>query len=39
MHDWLTEQVTFLGIPFQNWMIVTLALMLIALLINMGERR
>ena len=39
MHDWLTEQVTFLGIPFQNWMIVTLALMLIALLINLGERR
>jgi hypothetical protein len=39
LHDWLTEQVTFLGIPFQNWMIVTLALMLIALLINMGERR
>jgi hypothetical protein len=39
LRDWLTEQVTFLGIPFQNWMIVTLALMLIALLINMGERR
>jgi hypothetical protein len=39
LRDWLTEQVTFLGIPFQNWMIVTLALMLIAILINMGERR
>jgi hypothetical protein len=39
LRDWLTEQVTFLGIPFQNWMIVTLALMLIALLINMEERR
>jgi hypothetical protein len=39
LRDWLTDQVTFLGIPFQNWMIVTLALMLVAALINPGERR
>jgi hypothetical protein len=39
LHDWLTEQVTFLGIPFQNWMVVALALILIAIIINPGERR
>ena len=39
MSDWLTEQITFLGIPFQNWMVVALALILIATLINLGERR
>jgi hypothetical protein len=39
LHDWLTERFTFLGIPFQNWMVVAFALMLIAALINMGERR
>jgi hypothetical protein len=39
LRDWLTDQVTFFGIPFQNWMIVTLALMLVAALINLGERR
>lgn len=36
MSDWLTEQITFLGIPFQNWMVVALALILIATLINLG---
>lgn len=39
MEDWLTRQVTLLGIPFENWMVVTLALMLIAAFINIGERR
>jgi hypothetical protein len=39
LHDGLTEQVTFLGIPFQNWMVVALALILIAIIINRGERR
>ena len=38
MDDWLTRQVTLVGIPFQNWMVVTLALVLIVALINLGER-
>jgi hypothetical protein len=38
LHDWLTEQFTFLGIPFQNWMVVALALILIAAIINLGQR-
>jgi hypothetical protein len=38
LRDWLTEQVTFLGIPFQNWMIIVFALILVAALINLGER-
>jgi hypothetical protein len=37
--DWLVKQVTLLGIPFENWMVVALALMLIAVIINIGERR
>lgn len=37
--DWLVRQVTVLDIPFQNWMVVALALILIAALINLGERR
>ena len=37
MDDWLTGQVSLLGIPFYNWMVVTLALVLIAALINLGE--
>lgn len=37
--DWLTRQVTLLGIPFQNWMVVTFALVLIAALINIGEKK
>jgi hypothetical protein len=39
MHDWLTDRFTLLGIPFQNWMVVALALILIAAIINIGERR
>ena len=39
MDDWLLKQVTLLGIPFQNWMVVTLALILIAMLINKGESK
>ena len=38
MDDWLIKQVSFLGIPFQNWMVVTFALILIAMLINQGEK-
>jgi hypothetical protein len=37
--DWLFRQITLLGIPFQNWMVITFALILIGTLINMGERR
>ena len=39
MDDWLVRQVTLLGIPFQNWMIVAFALMLIAALINITESK
>jgi hypothetical protein len=39
MDDWLVRQVTFLGIPFENWMVVTVALILIAALINLAEKR
>jgi hypothetical protein len=37
--DWLVRQVTLLGIPFQNWMVVALALIRIAMIIDIGERR
>jgi len=36
---WLENPVTLLGIPFQNWMLVAFALMLVAALINVTERR
>jgi hypothetical protein len=36
--DWLGKQFTLLGIPFQNWMVVTLAIIVIAVLIVKGER-
>jgi hypothetical protein len=39
MDDWLVRHVTLLGIPFQNWMVVTLVLILIASLIDLGEKR
>jgi hypothetical protein len=39
MNDWLVRHITLLGIPFQNWMVVTLMLILIASLINLGEKR
>jgi hypothetical protein len=38
-HDWLTDRFTLLGIPFQNWMVVALAIIIIAALIAKGERR
>jgi hypothetical protein len=37
--NWLVTQVTLFGIQFQNWMVVTFALILIATLVNLGERR
>ncbi|SHN83101.1 hypothetical protein SAMN05444170_5400 [Bradyrhizobium erythrophlei] len=39
MDSWLTQQVTLIGMPMQNWMVVTLALILVATLINVVERR
>jgi hypothetical protein len=39
MNDWLVRHITLLGFPFQNWMVVTLMLILIASLINLGEKR
>jgi hypothetical protein len=39
MDDWLVRHSTLLSIPFQNWMVVTLVLILIASLINLGEKR
>jgi hypothetical protein len=39
VHDWLTDRFTLLGIPFQNWMVVALALIRIAMIIDIGERR
>jgi hypothetical protein len=39
MNDWLVRHITLLGIPFQNWMVVTLVLILIASPINPGEKR
>jgi hypothetical protein len=39
MDNWLMKQVTLAGIPMQNWMVVTLALILVATLINIAERR
>ena len=37
MDDWLVWHITLLGIPFQNWTVVTVALILIAALIKLGE--
>jgi hypothetical protein len=34
----MVRQFTFLGIPFQNWMVVSLAIIVIAVLIAKGER-
>lgn len=39
MDNWLMKQVTLVGIPMQNWMVVTLALILVATFINIAERR
>jgi len=39
MDDWLVRHITLLSIPFQNWMVVTLVLILIGSLINLGEKR
>jgi hypothetical protein len=36
--DWLVRHATLLGIPFQNWVLVAFALMLVAALINISER-
>jgi hypothetical protein len=38
MNDWLARHITLLGVPFQNWMVVTLMLILIASLINLGKK-
>ena len=37
MSDWLVEQFTLLGLTFQNWMIVGLAMIVIAALISRME--
>jgi hypothetical protein len=36
--DWMARQFTLLGIPFQNWMVVAIAMIIIAVLITRGER-
>jgi hypothetical protein len=38
MDDWLVRHITLLSIPFQNWMVVTLVLILIASLINVASQ-
>ena len=38
MDDWLVGHITLLSIPSQNWMVVTLMLILIASLINLGKK-
>jgi hypothetical protein len=37
--EWLVRHVTILGVPFQNWMLITFVLILVGVLINWGERR
>jgi len=37
MGDWLAEQFTLMGLTFQNWMIVTVTLIVIAALISTME--
>lgn len=37
MDDWLVQQITLVGIPVQNWMLVTFALILVAALIKIAE--
>jgi hypothetical protein len=38
VQDWLTDRFTVFGIPFQNWMVVALAMIVVAVLI-IRERR
>jgi len=38
MDDWVVEQVSVLGIRFQNWMVVIFVLALVAALINVVEK-
>jgi hypothetical protein len=35
--EWLVERFTLLGVSFQNWMVVALAMIVIAVLIWKGE--
>jgi hypothetical protein len=37
MGVWMAEQFVLLGLPFQNWMIVTVAMIVIAALISRME--
>jgi hypothetical protein len=37
MGVWMAERFTLLGLPFQNWMIVTVAMIVIAALISRME--
>ena len=37
MDDWLARHIMLLGIQLQNWMVVALALILVAALIKLGE--
>lgn len=39
MDDWLVREFTLLGIPFQNWVVVVLAAIMIAVLMAKGEKR
>jgi hypothetical protein len=39
MDDWLVREFTLLGIPFQNWIVVALATIAIAVLVAKGEKR
>jgi hypothetical protein len=33
MGDWLAEHFTLLGVPFQNWMVVAVAIILVSALV------
>jgi hypothetical protein len=36
--EWLTTEFTFLGIQFQNWMVIALAIVVLAIVYAKGRR-
>ena len=39
MGDWLAEHFTLLGVPFQNWMVVAIAIILVGAFVAWWRQR
>jgi hypothetical protein len=39
MGDWLAEHFTLLGVPFQNWMVVAVAIILVGAVVAWWRQR